>query len=382
MYVFFGQKKPVKYSTGLNVPTKFWNFELQRVREVREMQQAKAMNIKLNKLQAQVASIFEMNSSPSAEELRRELKSVSCKASSTKDSFMSFFSLYILENKEKSNVRSYESTYKHWRRLMPNWLGVSEVDYSQLSNFRRKFKESIIEVGANKGEPPSANHTATQIKNIKAVLNEARKRGYSVSQSIADFSKGGEDHESVYLTSSEIEKIQNTVVPKSYQKSKDLFLIGCYTAMRFSDYSQLCKANIRGGLIYRSTVKTKKQVVIPVHPIVLEILERYDFKVPALSNSIVNRQIKEIAKLSGINDVIEVAKTRGSKRVSSFYKKWELITTHTARRSGATNMYLAGIPSISVMMITGHKTEKSFMRYIKVTAEQNAQILANHEFFK
>ena len=46
--------------------------------------------------------------------------------------------------------------------------------------------------------------------------------------------------------------------------------------------------------------------------------------------------------------------------------------THTARRSGATNMYLAGIPTIAIMKVTGHKTEREFMKYIKITEEQTA----------
>lgn len=64
-----------------------------------------------------------------------------------------------------------------------------------------------------------------------------------------------------------------------------------------------------------------------------------------------------------------------------FLQKCELVKTHTARRSGATNMYLAGIPTIAIMKITGHKTEKEFMKYIKITEEQTAMELMNHPYF-
>ena len=53
-------------------------------------------------------------------------------------------------------------------------------------------------------------------------------------------------------------------------------------------------------------------------------------------------------------------------------EKWEAVSSHTARRSAATNMFKAGIPSISIMKITGHKTETQFMKYIKVSKEENA----------
>jgi len=73
--------------------------------------------------------------------------------------------------------------------------------------------------------------------------------------------------------------------------------------------------------------------------------------------------------------------TRGGKREESKHQKWELITVHTARRSFATNAYLAGVPTISIMKITGHRTESAFMKYIKISQEQNADLLSSHPFF-
>ena len=58
--------------------------------------------------------------------------------------------------------------------------------------------------------------------------------------------------------------------------------------------------------------------------------------------------------------------------------KTRQMKTHTARRSGATNMYLAGIPTIAIMKITGHR---EFMKYIKITEEQTALELMSHPYF-
>jgi integrase len=73
--------------------------------------------------------------------------------------------------------------------------------------------------------------------------------------------------------------------------------------------------------------------------------------------------------------------TRGGKNVQETFLKYELVSTHTARRSFATNLYLADIPSITIMKMTGHKTEKAFLRYIRLTQEQNANKLLHHPFF-
>jgi integrase len=86
--------------------------------------------------------------------------------------------------------------------------------------------------------------------------------------------------------------------------------------------------------------------------------------------------------LKEIGEMVEVLKiqvsksiTRGGKETSRNYKKYELITTHTARRSFASNLYLKGSASRVIMKITGHKTEKSFMQYIKVSNEENANLI-------
>ena len=94
-----------------------------------------------------------------------------------------------------------------------------------------------------------------------------------------------------------------------------------------------------------------------------------------------NKYIKEIAREAGIVDMVEVSYVENGEKKSHLVEKCELVKTHTARRSGATNMYLAGIPTIAIMKITGHKTEKEFMKYIKITEEQTAMELMNHPYF-
>ena len=71
----------------------------------------------------------------------------------------------------------------------------------------------------------------------------------------------------------------------------------------------------------------------------------------------------------------------GRQRVSKLIPKYQFISSHTARRTAATNMYLAGIVPYRIMLVTGHKTEKSFFRYIRITREENVKVLAKHKFF-
>ena len=57
---------------------------------------------------------------------------------------------------------------------------------------------------------------------------------------------------------------------------------------------------------------------------------------------------------------------------------WQCVSSHAARRNFATNLYLDGYPTLEIMKITGHKTEKAFMRYIRVSKLDAAKKLSAH----
>ena len=127
--------------------------------------------------------------------------------------------------------------------------------------------------------------------------------------------------------------------------------------------------------------KTGNHVVIPVRPELQAILEKYDNRLPRIYEQKVNHLIKEIAREAGITEKVEVSYIENGEKKSRLVEKCDLVKTHTARRSGATNMYLAGIPTIAIMKITGHKIEREFMKYIKITEEQTALELMGHPYF-
>lgn len=94
-----------------------------------------------------------------------------------------------------------------------------------------------------------------------------------------------------------------------------------------------------------------------------------------------NLYLKELVAKAEINELVETTITKGGKIEKNTLPKSQLVSTHTARRSFATNLYLANVPSISIMKITGHRTESSFLRYIRVSQKENADKLLTHPFF-
>ncbi len=197
-----------------------------------------------------------------------------------------------------------------------------------------------------------------------------------------------EETKQVYCNEEELDRLYKLDLSDNphLEKARDIFLIGCYTAQRFSDYTRINKDNIRMlqkgvEVIELIQQKTGERVTIPIHWKLKKILEKYDYNLPKIYEQKLNKYIKEIAKLAGINEPVEMIEFKGALKVNRRVPKYEMIKTHTARRSGCTNMYLAGIPTIDIMKISGHKTEKEFLKYINVTKEETARSLANHPYF-
>jgi len=121
--------------------------------------------------------------------------------------------------------------------------------------------------------------------------------------------------------------------------------------------------------------KTSKEVIIPCHPLVLAIFRKYDLspnKLPkSLSNQKFNEYIKEACKEAGLTE-------KGRITSKPDLLLCDCIYSHTARRSFATNYYLEGFPTIELMRITGHSTESSFLKYIKVGKQESAERLNKH----
>jgi integrase len=218
-------------------------------------------------------------------------------------------------------------------------------------------------------------------------MNEATERGINknVEFKKKKFKKVTEDTDKIYLNTTELEKLYQLDLSQKVklEKVRDLFIIGCYTGLRFSDFIQIKQENIfESNKIKIRTQKTGEMVIIPLHRFVREIMGKYDGNIPEpISNQKMNDYLKETAKLAGLNELIEASITKGGKLVKTAIEKYNLVMTHTARRSFATNLYMADVPSITIMKITGHKTEKNFLRYIRMSQEENANKLLNHPFF-
>ena len=118
--------------------------------------------------------------------------------------------------------------------------------------------------------------------------------------------------------------------------------------------------------------KIGKKVVIPLRKPAIIILKKYNYHCPKIDYNTFNEKIKQLGKLAQIKSKIILEHKKGNSRIQSEYFKYELISSHTCRRSFCTNTYLEGIDTHLIMQISGHKTEKAFKKYLKLSSFEAA----------
>lgn len=233
----------------------------------------------------------------------------------------------------------------------------------------------------------SVNSIGKCIKELKTMLRSAESEGYNVNPRYKDKKFKGVriDVDSIYLTKDDLDKIMKADISMygvGHQQARDIFMVGVWTAQRVSDYNYISKENmkrhsitktINGSLISKEFMtieihqrKTGCKVSIPISSELHKILKRYNYELPHLEEQVINRYMKDICKLAGLNELIEIQSTKGGILKKEFKHKWELVHTHTARRTGATLMYLAGMDYYDIMRITGHTSPTMLKKYIKV----------------
>lgn len=237
------------------------------------------------------------------------------------------------------------------------------------------------------------------IKKLKCVLRAAESRGYPVNpayKSTEFKAQSSVDVDTIYLTREEVERFEKVDLTKkedgkNLELARDIFLVGVWTAQRVSDYNNLKPENIKEvdnngtPMTYISIhqQKTGRFVEIPCNAKVRAILNKYPKGLPHLSDQKINKYIKDIGKMAGIDEVVEVKGSRGGQVIKEYYKKYELICTHTARRTGATLMYLDGIAIYDIMKVTGHKSVTTLEKYIRADKLEVAQkLVLQYDYFK
>ena len=330
------------------------------------------------------ASIIGLDYAPSKDEFKQLVNKEINGTDSNVKNFRSFLDYFIDNSKNKINpstLRQYKSSIKTFIEF-ENHIGLE----LQFSSFNMELYDSLIDYYYNVRKN-SNNTIGNRIKHLKAILNYAYKRDYIKNRLFDSYAKPSSQTDDIYLTFDEYTLIEAVELDnKRDDIVRDLFLVGCESGLRFEDYSNLRRDNFKDDLLTVITLKTKQRVTIPISPILKRILKKYGSSFPTFKgNSSFNIKIKEVCKKAGIDAKTTLKKDINGTMVDVSKPKYEWVSSHTARRSFATNYYMETDAQIyDIMSITGHKTEKQFLNYIKKNPKEPIKsfVLAMNKRFK
>jgi len=391
--ISYGER--LKYYLPEKIKPINWNSATHRAKESKKFPEYPEFNSRLDNIEKEIKNAIRKYQNDHSDGtipspfLLRELLDISIKKRTRGKSFtfFSYFEDFITRCKEgkhthpktgKPITQGTIKTYEVTKRCLEAYCIArkKQIDFNNIDlHLYTDLTDHLTRV-----QNQSLNSVGKHIKIIKTVLSDATDRG--INQNLAFKSRRfitiKEETEAIYLAEHELLDLQQLDLSgrPNLERARDLFLIGCYTGLRFSDFSVLKPGQIRDGFIETKQIKTGEPVVIPVHTVVEEILNKYAGTLPAAySNQKTNEYLKEIGSMvKCLKKKIGIPLKKHMLPGDDVYK-YHFITTHTARRSFATNEYLAGTPTITIMAITGHKTEKAFLKYIRVTPSEHAKIL-------
>jgi integrase len=294
------------------------------------------------------------------------------------NSLIYFIELYIAS---KRNILTH-STLKRYRvfsSLIKKFEGFICKNLL-LEDINSTFTDEFISFC--KREEYSENTMYRSIEFVKTILNFAERKGIRTPIREIEIRKGKVHTAIITLTEQEIKSIFESKVPDELKASKDWLLISCYTGQRFSDFmnfkiDQL--KNISGKICISFTQKkTKKTILLPLHPVVLDIIKRNKNNFPSIiSLQRYNEDIKQIAKLAKLNQEVKAKKRIGYRTKYIKSKKWETISSHIGRRSFASNFY-GKIPTPLLISATGHSNEEMFLKYINPEDDSRVLLLSTY----
>lgn len=398
-------KFDLECSTGIQIPNKRWSDSKQEVLSTNLVDYVE-LNCSLKELDARVRKEFE-KAKQNAEVIntnwlknsislffKRETNNSSLDANIFLTNYITNFIEESKNKKTRNNTPIKKRTIQHYFTTQ-NKIVAFEVFIGKkitLEDVNLSFHSKFIDF-LEVTQKLNPNTIGGYIDDIKLFCSNADKKGLQVPKDykLSEFYTPSNKTKDIYLKDDEINAIYDYHFEQEYlDNAKDWFIIGLRTGLRISDFLKLTSKNIVDGFIEKQTIKTDFPVIIPIHEQVNFILEKRKGNFPRrISDQKFNDYVKIICQKVGLTEMTEGAKVsqievteNGKKKMIyrkqfGVYPKFELVTSHICRRSFATNLY-GKIDTLTIMKITGHKTEAQFLSYIKITPREYAEKLKQY----
>ena len=292
----------------------------------------------------------------------------------TKTGSRDFFAVYdkfmtekINDKTDKANSTSTIKRYEYNKKLLQDFEESKDVKLN-FNQIDKKFYNTFINYCTNT-KNHSTNTLSRNIGLFKTFMNWAVLNRYTYKLDFQEFKNiKKEITDEVALSKEQVVEIFNFDFSNNQrlERVRDLFVFGCFTGMRYSNYSKIKKNDIIDSHIKVRDVKdNRKQLNIPLNDYSSYLLKKYDYRLPEISNQKFNVYIKEVIKIVGYTENIKKTSKLGNEIIETVTPFYERISSHTARRSFITIMKTEKVPDKIIMGFTGHKSLEVFNQYYK-----------------
>ena len=384
------------YFTGYRIDASKWIDEkkdgvlIQQVRRNNfnaKGESAATINEKLQQIRAAAANIFKrfdvegITATPNMvrDALKKELNEEKELTQSVVSCFKEYLDWGTKQGWRESTIKKRRTMMAHLKDFRPTAC-FNDID----ENFFLDFKEFLI-----KDKKHVNSHVAKTISEIRGFLNWATSRGYNKNEAYkrVKVSLDGTNQDNrgamFSLTFNEFVHLYTMDLSLPHlDRVRDVFCFCCATGMRYSDVKNLKWSNIEDDCIVYTSIKTTTTSVIPMNQFSTGIIKKYEpfkeiseFILPVISNQKYNDYLKDLGKLAGLDGPITKTDYRGAKRVETTKKKWELLTSHVARKTFVTICIDLGIPGDIVRSIIGHKDPAMIARYERFNTNQKSEMM-------
>ncbi|MGM0931943.1 MAG: tyrosine-type recombinase/integrase [Bacteroidota bacterium] len=380
-YISVREGEVISTPSGFTVHPKDWSTTTKRPKQNSEGNRATYNN--LNSLQGFIYKA--VNSAQGKGELidvdwlRQKIDECFERVKKTDHSLLTNHIQYIVDNANTRKIKGSNKVglsenrlkgYRNFKKIIEEYQKVikKKIHFQDINKpFVDRFTNWLFNT-----KKYSTNSTGKILDNLKTVCLDAEKLEIKVNEyahKIEGFREQNEDRYIQTLSFEELEQIRNAELETQAQNNaRKWLLIGCEIGQRASDLLRLTPEDLRykNGRLYLDIEQKKTGKFITVGiiaPHVKDIVEN-DFPYP-ISQQKLNKHIKDVCRLAKIENEVKGRKyDKETKRKKlDFYKKWKLITSHSFRRSFATNYYKK-IPTPVLIGITGHSKESLFLEYI------------------
>ena len=304
--------------------------------------------------------------------------------------FFKVFDIFMIKTGKQNQWT--ESTFKKFRTIKRTLRDYDKkLSFDTITHDKMQgYMESLLKAGKKN------TTVAKDISFVRWFLHWAYLNGSyngNLHETFKPKLKGtdGASKEIIFLTRDEVNKLEEWQFKpeqKALERVRDVFLFCCFTGLRYSDVAKLKKADVKQGYIDVVTQKTNDSLKIELNRHSQAIIDKYKdagawdgFALPVISNQKMNDALKDLGKLCGIDDPVRIVYFKGNERCEDVKPKYEVLTTHCARRTFVVSALQLGIPSEVIMRWTGHSSFKAMKPYYKIVDETKEKAMTKFDDF-